>query len=354
MAIPPSARSLAADAVAVCRELDQSRQLAHALLTLGASTDGDQFVMATACSEAMRLLEQEGNLWWLAFGRLCRGIAAAQLGDTSSARADSADATRAFERLGDAFFLGLSHLQLGLAQLQLGDIGDARTQLEASLPALRDAHDSKYTGVALIGLGSAARAGGDAQAAVLAYTEALTLCREAGAAGDLPLCLEGLAAAALHLAQPEVAARLLGAAETAQAAGFTPTFPGFEQAYRATARQVADLMQPVAFAAELDVGRSLTLADLVSLAQSLSSTGAPPGPGSSPSPRAPGPLSDRETQVLRLLARGQSNAEIASELVLSVRTVEKHVANVYAKIGARGRADAATYALRRGLLARDT
>jgi DNA-binding NarL/FixJ family response regulator len=38
------------------------------------------------------------------------------------------------------------------------------------------------------------------------------------------------------------------------------------------------------------------------------------------------------------------------ELVLSVRTVEKHVANIYTKIGARGRADAATYALRHGLL----
>jgi hypothetical protein len=47
----------------------------------------------------------------------------------------------------------------------------------------------------------------DAQAAARAYAEALMLCREAGAAGDLPLCLEGLAAAALHLARPDVAAR---------------------------------------------------------------------------------------------------------------------------------------------------
>lgn len=50
-----------------------------------------------------------------------------------------------------------------------------------------------------------------------------------------------------------------------------------------------------------------------------------------------GELSPRETEVLRLVARGLSNDDIAHELVLSVRTVERHVANTYAKIGASGR-----------------
>ena len=50
-----------------------------------------------------------------------------------------------------------------------------------------------------------------------------------------------------------------------------------------------------------------------------------------------GGLSAREAEVLRLVARGLANADIASELVLSVRTVERHVANVYFKIGASGR-----------------
>ena len=50
-----------------------------------------------------------------------------------------------------------------------------------------------------------------------------------------------------------------------------------------------------------------------------------------------GGLSAREAEVLRLVARGLSNDEIARELVLSVRTVERHVANVYLKIGASGR-----------------
>jgi DNA-binding NarL/FixJ family response regulator len=50
-----------------------------------------------------------------------------------------------------------------------------------------------------------------------------------------------------------------------------------------------------------------------------------------------GRLSARETEVLRLVAQGLSNEDIARRLVLSVRTVERHVANVYDKIGASGR-----------------
>ena len=62
-------------------------------------------------------------------------------------------------------------------------------------------------------------------------------------------------------------------------------------------------------------------------------------------------LSPRELEVLRLIARGRSNQEIARDLFLSVRTVERHVSNVYDKIGASGkaaRAAAASYALVEG------
>jgi DNA-binding NarL/FixJ family response regulator len=67
---------------------------------------------------------------------------------------------------------------------------------------------------------------------------------------------------------------------------------------------------------------------------------------------APAGLTARELEVLRLVARGRSNQEIADELVLSVRTVERHIANIYDKIGASGRAAraaAASYALAAGV-----
>ena len=55
-------------------------------------------------------------------------------------------------------------------------------------------------------------------------------------------------------------------------------------------------------------------------------------------------LTEREIDVLRLVVQGQSNKEIAADLSLSVHTVERHLANVYAKIGARGRTDAVAFA----------
>ena len=58
------------------------------------------------------------------------------------------------------------------------------------------------------------------------------------------------------------------------------------------------------------------------------------------------PLTARELEILRLIAGGGSNQEIAGDLVISVRTVERHITNIYAKIGARGRADATVFALR--------
>jgi pimeloyl-ACP methyl ester carboxylesterase/DNA-binding CsgD family transcriptional regulator len=61
-------------------------------------------------------------------------------------------------------------------------------------------------------------------------------------------------------------------------------------------------------------------------------------------------LTPRELDVLRLVAGGDSNAEVAHRLGLSVHTVERHLANLYPKIGARGRADATAYAIRRGMV----
>jgi DNA-binding CsgD family transcriptional regulator len=66
-------------------------------------------------------------------------------------------------------------------------------------------------------------------------------------------------------------------------------------------------------------------------------------------PTAADGLSPREMQVLRLLAAGESNKEIAAALAVSVATAERHIANLYGKIGARGRADAIAYAHRHGL-----
>jgi ATP/maltotriose-dependent transcriptional regulator MalT len=63
----------------------------------------------------------------------------------------------------------------------------------------------------------------------------------------------------------------------------------------------------------------------------------------------PDRLTSREVDVLRLIAAGRTNTEVASDLTLSVRTVGRHITNIYGKTGIRNRAEAARYATERGL-----
>ncbi|MFN8677618.1 MAG: AAA family ATPase [Thermomicrobiales bacterium] len=68
-----------------------------------------------------------------------------------------------------------------------------------------------------------------------------------------------------------------------------------------------------------------------------------------PQPHQPGGLTPRELQILRLLPRGLSNAEIADALFVSPRTIQSHLSNLYAKLEVRGRPEAVAYAVGAGL-----
>ncbi|MGH3418637.1 MAG: response regulator transcription factor [Streptosporangiaceae bacterium] len=61
--------------------------------------------------------------------------------------------------------------------------------------------------------------------------------------------------------------------------------------------------------------------------------GGQPAPRGQPARRGPGPAHPRERDVLALMAKGQSNAGVATALVLSLGTVEKHVASIFGKLG---------------------
>jgi DNA-binding NarL/FixJ family response regulator len=63
----------------------------------------------------------------------------------------------------------------------------------------------------------------------------------------------------------------------------------------------------------------------------------------------PDGLSPREIEVLRLIAAGKSNPQIADELVISLNTVQRHVSNILAKTGLANRTEAASFATRNGL-----
>jgi DNA-binding NarL/FixJ family response regulator len=102
------------------------------------------------------------------------------------------------------------------------------------------------------------------------------------------------------------------------------------------------------FAAAWGEGRQLSFADAVAEAMTLAATAREPAP---PVPRRDSSLdlSPRELEVVRLLAQGFSDEEIAATLYIGVRTVQTHVANIFAKLGVNGRAEAAAIAVRRGL-----
>ncbi|HKY75965.1 MAG TPA: LuxR C-terminal-related transcriptional regulator [Acidimicrobiia bacterium] len=77
---------------------------------------------------------------------------------------------------------------------------------------------------------------------------------------------------------------------------------------------------------------------------------AEPIPSAQRNDRLPGRLTEREAEVLRLVAAGKSNKAIAVELALSPKTVDRHMSNIFTKIGVRSRAAATSFAHREGIV----
>jgi len=87
--------------------------------------------------------------------------------------------------------------------------------------------------------------------------------------------------------------------------------------------------------------------------EALAPDDAPPAAYEAPSPAGYEPvcrITAREAEVLRLVASGRTNKQVARDLVVSVRTVERHIANICAKTGAHSRVHATAYALHHGLI----
>lgn len=103
------------------------------------------------------------------------------------------------------------------------------------------------------------------------------------------------------------------------------------------------------FTAEYAAGRRLPLADAIVEATAVATTPPDTRTDIAPPPGAALGLSRREAEVLRLVATGQSNREIATALCISERTVENHLLHLLTKLDLPSRTAAAAYAHTHGL-----
>jgi non-specific serine/threonine protein kinase len=238
-----------------------------------------------------------------------------------------------------------------------GDLSASRQQAENGLALARDVGDKLEMGVILVLVGCVAADQENRDHAREAIAEAVELGVDGFRFGRGQRGLVGCALALAHLAASTGRHEEAVLLDTALARWLTSQPSGVYDSphidalmeQRAAARRTVG--QPEVDRA-VAKGQALTLAEAVAEVLSAQALTFGEGSGEAPiagDPAVPDGLTTRELEVLRLVASGRSNREMAEELVLSVRTVERHVTNLYAKIGARSKVDATTYAFRHGL-----
>ena len=153
------------------------------------------------------------------------------------------------------------------------------------------------------------------------FEDALAFCRKAGYRPELAWTCHDYAELILQHPNPDERKAGTRTAPTYQGEGTTAT---------------ALLEEGMAIAVQL--GMPPLMERIAALQESAAA-------GPQPSAAYPNRLTQREVEVLLHLSQGKTNREIARELVLSERTVQRHISNLYAKISARNRAEATTFAL---------
>ena len=239
-----------------------------------------------------------------------------------------------------AAITGMALANLGLVARWQGDLDTARARHQQALQLGREHNYTLGIIRSLNDLGDVARDMGDFVDSAAYYRECLALLGDRGdlrVVGDL-LASVGLIAVAWN--QPKPAARLLGTAEAMrEQTGITVGDPVDRAAYERAVATVRAALGEQDFQTAWMTGRGLSLGSAVAEVHALApatTTGRQAGAG--------GALSPREREVLALLASGETNPAIAEALFISTRTVENHVAHIFAKLGVSTRAAAAALA----------
>jgi predicted ATPase/DNA-binding CsgD family transcriptional regulator/transcriptional regulator with XRE-family HTH domain len=360
------ARSLLEESVTLGRSLEAEKELAIALVTLGVymHLQGDRVAAEPLLEESEQLCRKLGSSWELAYllrklaeyaartGELKQAVEYAQegltlaqkLGDKSlisttlstlggiAARQNDLTQAIAYNResltlardLGDKLLVALALNNLGYFSALQSDLTQTAYALE-SLILMRELGDRMYITKTLHTLGYLATRNGNLAQAKTWFNEGISLGQEIRSEKEIGKILSGLALVAVAEGQLLQAARLFGAVETRLDVN-VDMYPAEWAEYKQSVENVRSQLGGKAMAATRSEGRTM------SLEQALATSWSPVVVNPLPSPRYPDGLTEREVEVLCLVARGYTDEQIARQLVIAPRTVNSHLTIIYRKI----------------------
>jgi predicted ATPase/DNA-binding CsgD family transcriptional regulator len=322
---------------------------AKALFVAGMMSNyqGDHLSAEPLVQESLRLFKELGDKLGTAYALSNAGYVALGRGRYQQAITVIEEAADLFleegEKWGAAIELGF----LAVAWRNQGDHERAKRLAERGLAISREIGERQATTSALYTLAILAQTEGEDERARKLLEEGLKLSAELGNEADVAHCLEGLAS--MYGAEGKIvrAARLWGAEETLleKLEDATYTYVPDRSLHRNQVADAGSQLDEAAWTAAWTEGRTMSLEQAVEYA--LEQEPAPEPAATEPYPAG---LSAREAEVLRLVANGLTNAEVAEKLFLSSRTVDWHLGSIYRKLGLHSRTEAARFASDHGLL----
>jgi non-specific serine/threonine protein kinase len=302
--------------------------------------------------ESLALAREEGDRWAEAWVLHHLGRVAYFENDAAAARALGEESLAAAEAAGDDWLIAWSLHLLGLAAHIAADHPAARDYYSRSLTIRRELGYEEGISILLHLLGVVAMREGELGRAHALLREGMVTARAVQGAWGLAMPLAGFSHLAAALGQPLRAVRLGASAAALSEAYRTPLIPLFEALLGEALDAARGALEEDAYAAAWAEGRRMALEE--GIAEAFAVEAGPPAVPTAPAatPREDDPLAEltpAELQILRLLSAGMTTKEIATKLVVSVSTVDRHLTHIYGKLGVRNRVEATALALKQGL-----
>ena len=308
---------------------------------------GDHLSAEVLLEESISLFRELDDKLGTAYALSNAGFAALGQGQPQKAITLTEEALDLFLKVDETWGAAIELGFLAVAWRDQGDHERAKRLAERGLALSREVGERQAISVALNTLATLAQAERDHERARELFKEGLTVSAELGNESDVVHCLEGLAAIAGAEGSIVRAVRLWGAAEALLEeieVGVHTYVPdrSLQQSQVAAAHARLD---EEAFEAAWAEGRMMTSEQAIQYA--LEQEAAPKQAAAEANSAG---LSAREAEVLRLVAGGLTNAEVAEKLFLSSRTVDWHLGTIYRKLGSHSRTEAARFAAEHDLL----